>query len=248
MISAVDRNQPTILFLHEGLGSIAQWRDFPDGACSGTGCPGIVYNRAGYGGSAPADLPRTIDFMHREARFVLAELLRKLKLQDVILVGHSDGGSIALIYASDPTVNVRGLVLIAPHVFVEEITVQSIARARTEYLRGNLKDRFQKYHQDADHTFLSWSDIWLNPEFKNWDIRPLLKTIKTPILVIQGEQDEFGTTAQVEAIQEECSVPVTSVMIPNCGHRPHIEAPTETLTHTIRFVKAGTELLNRPGF
>ncbi|HEY9758726.1 MAG TPA: alpha/beta hydrolase [Oculatellaceae cyanobacterium] len=237
MIRGSNYSKPTIVFLHEGLGSIAQWRGFPDNVCSATGCSGLVYNRAGYGNSSPAKLPRTIDFMHQEGQVVLPELLKKFNVQNAIFVGHSDGGSIALIFAANPTIPVHSMVLIAPHVFVEDITVQSISRAQEEYVRGNLKSRFAKYHPHTDHTFLSWSNSWLNPEFRKWNIQPFLPEIKIPVLVIQGEQDEFGTFKQVEAIQKECSGAVDVVLIPECGHRPHIEFPETTLACTIRFIQ-----------
>lgn len=175
--------------------------------------------------------------MHREARIVLPELLKKSNVQKTILVGHSDGGSIALIYAANPALPLHSMVLIAPHVFVENITVQSIVRAQDEYFHGDLKERLAKYHPHTDHTFLSWSNMWLNPEFRDWNIQSLLGKVKIPLLVIQGTQDEFGTLKQVEAIQKECSGPVDVALIPGCGHRPHIELPDPTLDCTVRFIQ-----------
>jgi pimeloyl-ACP methyl ester carboxylesterase len=157
-------------------------------------------------------------------------------------VGHSDGGSIALIYSAKPLVPVRALILEAPHVFVEETTIKSIAASKEEYLHGNLKNRLAKYHPNTDETFLGWSDIWLHPEFVSWNIEEFLPQIKVPVLVIQGEEDRFGTVRQVEAIQKGCAGPVETLLIPECGHRPHREQPEQTLERMVNFIERNKEL------
>jgi pimeloyl-ACP methyl ester carboxylesterase len=229
--------KPTLVFLHEGLGSLSMWRDFPEQVARKTGCSALVYSRTGYGNSQAAELPRSVDFMHEEAIHVLPEFLQKLQEHDVILVGHSDGGSIALIYSANPVVPVRALVLEAPHVFVEETTLQSIAAAREEYVHGDLKPRFAKYHRNADETFLGWSDVWLRPEFASWNIEEFLPQIKIPILVIQGEEDRFGTIRQLEAIQGGCPGHVETLLIQECGHRPHREKPDQVMNEMVSFIE-----------
>ncbi len=228
--------RPTLVFLHEGLGSLGQWRDFPEQVSSETGCSSLVYSRAGYGHSDSANLPLSIDFMHDEALQVLPQFLTKLREQNVILIGHSDGGSIALIFAANPTVSVRALILLSPHVFVEEITVRSIAEAKSDYLQGGLKRRLAKHHPRTDETFLGWANIWLDPKFRSWNIENVLPKIEIPSLVIQGEEDRFGSLRQVEAIQNGCTGPVETFLIPGCGHRPHIENPLETLHRVVEFI------------
>ncbi|MCI0414319.1 alpha/beta hydrolase [bacterium] len=230
-------SKPTLVFLHEGLGSLSMWRDFPEQVARRTGCSALAYSRAGYGNSDPADLPRSVDFMHEEAIRVLPEFLQKMQEREVILVGHSDGGSIALIYSATPVVPVRALVLESPHVFVEETTIQSISAAKEQYLRGDLKRRFAKHHGRVDETFLGWSDVWLRPEFAFWNIETFLPEIKIPALVIQGEEDRFGTIQQVEAIKKGCGGPVEICIIPECGHSPHREKPQQTLEQIVSYIE-----------
>jgi pimeloyl-ACP methyl ester carboxylesterase len=227
---------PALIFLHEGLGSISQWRDFPEQIWNRTGCPTIVYNRAGYGRSDSADLPRTIDFMHQEANRALPELLKTLQVQSVIFIGHSDGGSIAIIHSASPKIPIRAFVLLAPHVFVEELTIRSIEQGKQEYLNGDLKARLAKHHPFTDHTFLGWTNIWLDPEFRSWNIEEYLPSIQAPVLLIQGEEDPFGTTRQIESIQTKSGGPVEVFLIPRCGHRPHVEKSQETTTRVVAFL------------
>ena len=230
-------NKPTLVFLHEGLGSLSMWRDFPEQVARRTGCSALAYSRAGYGNSEEADHRRSVAFMHQEAIEVLPEFLEKMHVRDVLLVGHSDGGSIALIYSAKPVVPVLALVLEAPHVFVEETTIQSIASSKEEYLFGNLKSRLAKYHPRTDETFLGWSDVWLRPEFLSWNIEEFLPRIRVPVLVIQGEKDRFGTVRQVEAIQKNFAGPVETLLIPECGHSPHREKPEQVMTAMVSFIE-----------
>jgi pimeloyl-ACP methyl ester carboxylesterase len=230
-------NKPTLVFLHEGLGSLSMWRDFPEQVARWTGCLALAYSRAGYGNSDETELPRPVSFMHQEATEVLPEFLERMRVREVVLVGHSDGGSIALIYSANPVVPVRALILEAPHVFVEETTLQSIAASKKEYLQGDLKVRLAKHHPHTDETFFGWSDVWLRPEFASWNIEEFLPQIRIPVLVIQGEEDQFGTVQQVEAIQKGCAGPVETLLLAECGHRPHREKPEQTLERMVDFIK-----------
>ena len=214
---------PTIVFLHEGLGSVSMWRDFPQQVVEATGYGALVYSRAGYGNSDSINLPRQVSFMHDEALKVLPEVIEKLNLRDVLLFGHSDGGSIALIYAgSGKATKVRALILEAPHVFVEDLSIESIQLAKDNYENGSLRAGLARYHDDnVDCAFRGWNDIWLAPEFRAWNIESYLPNIQVPALIIQGEEDQYGTHRQVEAIENQCSGIVKTVGLANCGHSPH---------------------------
>jgi pimeloyl-ACP methyl ester carboxylesterase len=237
---------PTLVFLHEGLGSRAQWRDFPRAVCEVTGASGLVYSRQGYGESSPVTLPRPLSFMHDEARDALPALLHTLNLDDVILVGHSDGASIALLYAaaradaSTPGARVRGVAVMAPHVFVEPMCVDSIAKIRAEYTSTDLRDRLARYHgKNVDCAFFGWADAWLDPEFRQWNIESCLSKVHAPLLVVQGDSDPYGTLAQVDAIARHVPrVPnaLDTLILPGCGHAPHRERPIETKEAIARLV------------
>jgi pimeloyl-ACP methyl ester carboxylesterase len=231
---------PTLVFLHEGLGCVSMWRDFPAQVAAATGCGALVYSRAGYGNSEPVALPRPTSFMHREAQVALPELLEALRVRDAILVGHSDGGSIALIYAGSggAELRVRGLILEAPHVFVEDVSVESITRAARNYQSGQLKRRLERYHgENVECAFWGWNKVWLDPAFRSWNIEEYLSKIKVPVLVIQGEQDEYGTMRQVEAIERGCrQTTVQSVVLTKCGHSPHRDRPDRVLEEIVSFV------------
>jgi len=231
---------PTLVFLHEGLGCVSTWRDFPRRVSDATGCGALVYSRLGYGSSDSIELPRPLSFMHDEALIMLPQVLDALRVHDAILVGHSDGGSIALIYAgSQPKVRLRGLVLEAPHVFVEEISVESIARAAINYRSGQLKSALERHHgRNVECAFWGWNRVWLDPAFRSWNIEEYLPHISVPVLVIQGEGDEYGTLRQVEAIESKCKGPVESVVLPRCGHSPHRDQPERTLDAIAKFVRS----------
>lgn len=232
------KDAPTLVFLHEGLGSVAMWKDFPARVADATGYGALIYSRAGYGASDPVALPRPVRFMHDEALEILPLVLETMRIRDAILVGHSDGGSIALIYAgsrSDRTI--RALVLEAPHVFVEDITVKSIEAARHSYEAGDLKLRLARYHKNVDHAFRGWNQVWLNPEFRSWNIEEYLPKIHLPVFVIQGEQDKFGSLRQVEAIEKGCAGSVHKLILPDCSHSPHRDQPQQVLQTITAFVK-----------
>lgn len=225
-----------LIFLHEGLGSAATWRDFPRDLAAATGCPALVYSRFGYGRSDPAVLPRSTRFMHDEAFDVLPALLEALGIADAILIGHSDGGSIALLYAGAVGRGVRGLVLEAPHVFVEDVCVASITALREGYAGSELAEKLARRHADADATFHGWTDVWLRPEFRDWSIAEYLSGVRVPVLVIQGEADEYGTVAQVDAVGSGVSGPSARLLLPGVGHSPHRDRPDEVLGAMAAFI------------
>jgi pimeloyl-ACP methyl ester carboxylesterase len=224
---------PSLLLLHEGLGSARLWRDFPAELAAATGLRTLAFSRFGHGGSDPPARPRTPSFMHEEARVVLPDVRAQLDLHEVILVGHSDGASIALIHAAEHPV--CAVVAIAPHVFVEEMCLAEIRAARRRYTKG-LRERLIRHHQDPDAAFYGWNDVWLHPDFPKWDVRPLLPQVVAPLLLIQGEQDRYGTMAQLDEIEAAVRSPVERVHL-NCGHAPHLEASRETLHAISRFAR-----------
>lgn len=222
--------RPNLVLLHEGLGSVAMWKDFPERLAMHTGCPVFACSRAGYGDSTPASLPRTPSYMHPEALEVLPAVLDRLDAPEVVLIGHSDGASIALLFAGGtPAARLRGLVVMAPHVFIEELCVGQIARARDAYREGDLRARLAKYHADVDHVFRGWNDIWLDPAFRSWDIRAYLAHIRVPTLVIQGRDDEYGTLAQVDAVVDGIGAAAERLVLADCRHSPHRDQPEATL-------------------
>ena len=230
-----------LLLLHEGLGSIALWKDFPTRLAQSTGRRVIAYSRQGHGRSSPLAAPRQPDFMHHEADH-LRRLLVEHNLTDAVLVGHSDGASIALLYAA--THSCAGLVLLAPHVFVEAVTVQNIREAVARFTTTDFAQRLGVYHEDVRHTFYAWSDIWLDSEFREWNIEAETARVTAPTLVIQGRGDEYGTAAQYEAIGR--AIPQADVLVlGRCGHSPHRDRPRAVLDAMHRFVQALDETAPR---
>lgn len=224
-IPAKNSGLPALVFLHEGLGSVALWRNVPRLLAGLTGCGAIVYSRYGNGYSTPLDQPRTPQYMHDEASIALPAILAELGVDDVVLVGHSDGASIALVYAAEFPGTVRALVLEAPHLFVEELGVRSIAAIRREYETTDLRPRMAAYHADADRTFYGWNDIWLSPEFRNWTIEPYAARVQAPVFAVQGLDDEYGTPAQLDALARLAPAPVDRLLLAGCGHAPHRDRP-----------------------
>jgi pimeloyl-ACP methyl ester carboxylesterase len=229
---------PTIVFLHEGLGSAGLWRDFPARLAEATACGALVYSRAGYGASDAVELPRPIRFMHHEA-VVLGEVLDGLGIREHVLFGHSDGASIALIHAgSEPRAGLRSLVAEAPHVFAEPHGLASIARMAEMYRDHDLRERLARHHgANVDVAFRGWNDVWLHPEFVHWNVEEYLPAIRAPILVVQGADDEYGTWAQVEAIQLQSGASVEVLGLPGCGHSPHREHPDAVLAAAAAFIR-----------
>jgi len=235
---------PTIVLLHEGLGSVRGWRDFPARLARETGLGVLAYSRWGYGQSDPVSLPRPLTYMHDEALASLPEVLDAAGVRRAILLGHSDGASIALIFAGSglpAAQRVLGLVLEAPHVFVEDVSVQSIAAAAEAYRATDLRARLSRQHGDnVDGAFRGWNGAWLDPGFRAWNIEEYLPRVKVPSLVIQGEDDPYGTLAQVDAIETRSGGPVSRLVLPSCGHAPHKDQPEATIEAVARFVRSLT--------
>ncbi|AZW31338.1 alpha/beta hydrolase family protein [Bordetella bronchiseptica MBORD675] len=224
------RDAPLLVFLHEGLGSLAMWRDWPRRVCDAAGCRGLVYSRYGYGRSTvrPLDESRPIDYLHQQAAQALPALFAALGIDarrdKPVLFGHSDGASIALLYAALCPDAVAGIAVAAPHIYVEDITVANIAVALRAYRETTLRDRLARYHDDVDSTFASWTDTWLDPAFRQWNIEAYLPAITCPVLAMQGVDDEYGTLEQIRGIRR--LAPQTRLLeIQDCGHSPHKDQP-----------------------
>ena len=230
---------PTLVFLHEGLGSIGQWRDFPERIVAACGLPALVYARYGHGQSDVLQQPHGVDFMHLEALETLPELLRELGVERPILIGHSDGASIALIYAGSGH-PLRGLVAMAPHVFVEDISIEGIVAAKKAFESTDLPQKLARYHRDATKTFYGWNDIWLAPAFRAWNIERFLPAIACPLLAIQGDGDEYGTMAQVDAIARQAGGPVEVLKLERCGHSPQRDHPEAVARAVVEFARRCT--------
>ena len=227
---------PTIVMLHEGLGCVALWRDFPARLAAATGWGVFAYSRAGYGRSDSVALPRPLDYMTREARLSLPAVLETIRFERGILLGHSDGASIAAIYAGEHAdERIKGLVLMAPHVFTEASGLASIAEARRAYAEGELRARLAKYHAHVDSAFRGWNGAWLDPGFKAWNIEDAVRRWRVPALLIQGADDQYGTPAQIRAIEARSPTPVESLILEGCRHSPHIDQPQATLDAIVAF-------------
>ena len=229
---------PLVVFLHEGLGSLAMWKDFPQQLCAATGSRGLVYSRPGYGRSTPRDVEEAwgLDFMHRQALEVLPALLQALGVQEPYwLLGHSDGGSIALLHAAHLPQQVAGAIVVAPHIKVEDLSVASIEAARIAYETTDLSARLAKYHDDPDSAFYGWNRIWLHPPFRQWSIEAEIATIRAPLLAVQGLDDEYGTLEQIRGIQRR--VPQTQLLeLESCGHSPHRDQPQALIDAARAFI------------
>jgi len=227
---------PTIVMLHEGLGCVALWRDFPRRLAGATGFGVFAYSRAGYGRSDTTELPRPLDYMTREARETLPAALDAIGFRRGILLGHSDGASIAAIYAGEvEDFRVRGLVLMAPHFFTEESGLAAIAAARAAYGTGDLRARLGKYHRDVDNAFRGWNDAWLDPGFRSWNIADAIDYWRVPVLAIQGAEDQYGTLAQIREIENRAYSPVDVEIFEDCKHAPYAEQPEKTLAAVADF-------------
>ncbi len=238
-VGETDADTPVMVFLHEGLGSVALWKTFPDLLCRRLKMRGLVYSRPGYGQSTPRakDERWDADFMHRQAFDILPALLSQLNIDQPWLFGHSDGGSISLLFASHYSERCAGLIVVAPHIMVEDISITSILLARDAYLHQGLRERLARYHDDVDSAFFGWNDIWLSPAFRHWSIQADLKNIRCPLLAVQGEDDEYGTMEQVYGIQR---ILPHAVVIPvaECGHSPHRDQPQLLTEAVVQFVSA----------
>jgi len=239
-IHATHAAAPTLVFLHEGLGSLALWRDFPAQLAARTGAEALVYSRRGYGKSDRLAAPRKVDYMHQEALVELPALLSELGISNPILIGHSDGASIALIHAGSGRWPVHALVLEAPHVFVEDVAVASIEQAKAAYRASDLPKRLARYHDDPDHAFWGWNDIWLDPAFRSWTIEEYLPGVRSPVLAIQGADDEYGTLAQLDAIERGVSGSFERRVLARCKHSPHRDQEALTLEAMAAFIERVT--------
>jgi len=239
--------QLTLLLLHEGLGSVKLWRDFPQKLQAATGCGVFLFSRAGYGDSDPCALPRPLDYMTREAMDVLPQVLNAAGIGKCVLIGHSDGASIAAINAGFVEDHrVRGLVLIAPHFFTESFALDAIADAKLAYDTGDLKSRLAKYHKHVDVAFRGWNDAWLAPDFKEWNVADAIDHIRVPVLAMQGEQDQYGSIAQIEEIEDRIYAPVERCLLENCKHSPHLEQSEQCLASMEKFIARLIHIENQP--
>jgi len=230
-VSPPSARGPTLIFLHEGLGSAGLWRDFPQRLVARTGCPAVAYSRFGYGGSGPIALPRPLDYMQREALDVLPEFVERAGVGEHVLIGHSDGASIALIYAARANApGLRAVVSEAAHVFCEDVTVAAIERARKLFVAGRLRDALARHHgANTDIAFFGWCDAWLDPGFRAWDIRADLASIRAPVLALQGDDDPYGTALQLDAIRQRLGTAAQIEIVERCGHAPHRDRPEVVL-------------------
>ncbi|MCG8617261.1 MAG: alpha/beta hydrolase [Desulfobacterales bacterium] len=237
--------RPVLVFLHEGLGCIASWKDIPKQISKATNCHAFSYSRLGYGGSAPITLPRKINYMHVEALSLLPQILDAAGIREHIIIGHSDGGSIGIIHAGSRkagsgktgSTDIKGLVTLAAHLFCEPVTVEGIREAKQRYLEGSLRDKLTRIHgPNTDTAFRGWNDTWLAPRFSQWNIQRYLRPIRVPVLAIQGVQDPYGTMAQLDAIKADVK---TAELFPvdRCGHFPHLEQREVVTGKILSFIK-----------
>ena len=242
LIGTVDSAKPTLVFLHEGLGSVSAWRNFPDQLCDAVGTAGILYSRTGYGQSPEFSGPLNADFMHRAAGDELRGLLNQHGVNNPVLIGHSDGASIALIYAGlyrDDDRHAEAVVVMAPHLFVEPICTTAIGHLRSGFSNNKpLQQSLARHHRSAELTLTTWSDVWLSEEFRQWDIRDITSTITAPILAIQGEDDQYGTMLQIDEL-ERCAPQTQSVRLANCGHSPHRDQTATVISSIADFLHHG---------
>lgn len=230
---------PTLVFLHEGLGCVGMWKDFPDQLAAATGCGSFVYSRAGYGKSDSVELPRTLDYMQDEGRHTLPRILDAMGIKRAILVGHSDGASIAIVSGSlDQDDRIEGLILEAPHVFTEDLGLDSIAKIKSIYETTDLRERLVHHHSDnVDCAFYGWNGAWTDPKFRDWNLEEFLPAISAPALLVQGENDEYGTIDQIRAIERQSGGEVETLLLADCGHSPHRDQHDAVLKKMTEFVE-----------
>lgn len=236
LIPGADTAAPTLVFLHEGLGSIAMWRDFPQRVAATSGCPALVYSRYGYGRSEPLAAPRQPDYMHVEALRALPQLLDTLGIETPVLIGHSDGASIALVHAGGAGRATSGVVAMAPHVMVEDVAIAGIRSTVQAYATTDLRQRLARYHDDVDSAFRGWSDIWLAPAFRDWNIEEYLPRVTVPVLAIQGYGDEYGTMEQIDRITRGAPA-AAALKLDDCGHAPQRDQAEAVIAAIADFVQ-----------
>ena len=230
-------DRPVIVFLHEGLGSLAMWKEFPQIVADATGCRALVYSRAGYGQSEPRRAPRAVHYMHTEALDTLPALLDELRIDNPVLLGHSDGGSIALIFAGGSGRTAAGVIVLAPHVKVEPLSVAGITAARDTFLSTDLCEKLRRYHADPESVFWGWNDIWLSPAFRDWNIEEFLPHIACPVLAIQGEDDDYGTMEQIRIVGRKASR-ARLLELPQCGHSPQRDQRAAVTAAIVAFIES----------
>jgi pimeloyl-ACP methyl ester carboxylesterase len=236
--ASVLKKPPTLVFLHEGLGCIEMWRDFPEILCNSAGCHGLIYDRKGYGESEKFEGPWPVNYLEMESLIYLPALLKELSIEKAVLIGHSDGGTIALMTASSHPDLVEGIITEAAHIFVEQITIDGIHKAVQAFETTSLKEKLARYHKENTETiFYRWADRWLSSEYRNWNIRKELPKITCPVLLLQGDDDEYGTRDQIHGIAGRVSGPVHVKLIPHCGHVPHFQAKDAVLSEMTRFIE-----------
>lgn len=242
IIGNFDPQTPVLIFLHEGLGCAALWRNFPDLLCEKSGCAGLVYSRVGYGGSDSCDLPRPLDYMEREAFGSLPQLIEHFNISRFILIGHSDGASIALVYAGIPGFpSPEAVIAMAPHVFCEDVSIDGIKAAKRAYEAGALKSKLKKFHgNNIECAFRGWNDAWLDPAFKEWSIEKFLPAITAPTLAIQGQDDNYGTLAQIGTIENAVTGQFEKLVLSDCGHNPWQEKQNDVLPRIADFIEGRT--------
>ncbi len=237
VIGQLISDYPTIVLLHEGLGSLTMWKDLPEKINKATNCNVVAFSRAGYGKSSSVKLPRPLNYMSIEAKKYLPELIKQLNLKKYFLIGHSDGGTIAALYSSENfNDNLLGIVLIAPHFFIEDFNLISIKKIELEFKSGDLKRKLSKYHSNVENTFYGWSRAWLDPDFYNWDITSSLKNIDVPVLGIQGNADPYGSVNQIDRLEQNLSVKFYKLILDQCGHNPLFEKTDETISKISVFI------------
>jgi pimeloyl-ACP methyl ester carboxylesterase len=230
---------PTVVLLHEGLGCVALWRDFPEALATATGCGVFAYSRFGYGGSDPVTLPRPMSYMHDEALTVLPGVLDAADIRRAVLLGHSDGGSIAAIYAGAARdARIAGVVMMAAHFFVEDLNIESIREIKQSYEHGDLRPRLARYHRDVEVAFRGWNDAWLDPRFRAFDITDQVAQIRAPVLALQGTDDPYGSEEQLRVLERTARCPVETRLIEGARHSPHLDAPAATLEAIVPFVRS----------
>ena len=240
-VGSQDASAPVMVFLHEGLGSVSLWRDYPDQLCKQLNMRGLLYSRPGYGKSTPRkqDEKWGVDFMHQQAREVLPALLKQLHIHQPWLFGHSDGGSIALLYAAHFPDQLTGAIVVAPHIMVEDISITSIQAALVAFEEQGLRDRLARHHNDPDSAFYGWNTIWLAPAFRTWNITTELSSIQCPLLAIQGMEDEYGSMQQIRGIRDQLLHTIL-LELSACGHSPHKDQPEALNLAVAAFVAAHT--------
>lgn len=235
---------PTLLLLHGGVGCVARWKQLPEQLVAATGCGVLAWSRAGYGHSDPVDLPRPLSYLHDEATQALPAVLDAAGIRTTVPIGYSDGASIALLHAGKTRDGrLLGLVLIGPHVMVEDVSVAQIAAMRDAYLTGNLRERFAAYHRDVDGAFWGWNDAWLHPDFRSWRIDGSVRSVQVPMLLVQGAEDEYGTPEQLRVIEREARSRTETLLVPGARHDVHETRPDVVLPAIAAFVarlRAGT--------